>query len=72
MSATTSRSPAADYDRLLAAIRAHIEAHGEIDARTLRDEFGSSRKFAIPVLERLDALGITRRIGDKRVPGANY
>ena len=63
---------AADYDRLLAAIRARIEAHGEIDARTLRDEFGSSRKYAIPVLERLDALGITRRIGDKRVPGANF
>lgn len=63
---------AADYAKLVAAIRAHIGAHGEIDAKTLRDQFGSSRKYAIPVLERLDAQGITRRIGDVRVAGANF
>lgn len=63
---------AGDYAELVAAIRAHIEAHGEIDAKTLRDQFGSSRKYAIPMLERLDAQGITRRIGDMRVPGANF
>ncbi|MYI42165.1 MAG: selenocysteine-specific translation elongation factor [Chloroflexi bacterium] len=63
---------AADYARLVAAIRAHIEAHGEIDAKTLRDQFGSSRKYAIPLLERLDAQGITRRVGDARVPGASF
>ena len=63
---------AADYARLVAAIRAHIQAHGEIDAKTLRDQFGSSRKYAIPVLERLDAQGITRRVGDVRVAGANF
>lgn len=63
---------AEDYGRLVTAIRAHIEAHGEIDAKTLRDQFGSSRKYAIPVLERLDAQGITRRVGDVRVPGANF
>ncbi|MCY4145794.1 MAG: selenocysteine-specific translation elongation factor [Chloroflexi bacterium] len=63
---------AGDYAKLMAGIRAHIEAHGEIDAKTLRDQFGSSRKYAIPVLERLDAQGITRRVGDMRVPGANF
>ncbi len=63
---------AGDYAELVAAIRAQIEAHGEIDAKTLRDQFGSSRKYAIPVLERLDAQGITRRIGDMRVPGTNF
>ena len=63
---------AEDYARLVSGIRAHIEAHGEIDAKTLRDQFGSSRKYAIPILERLDAQGITRRVGDVRVPGANF
>lgn len=63
---------AGDYDKLVGGIRAQIEAHGEIDAKTLRDQFGSSRKYAIPVLERLDSQGITRRIGDKRVAGANF
>ncbi len=63
---------AGDYEKLVGAIRAHIEAYGEIDAKTLRDQFGSSRKYAIPVLERLDSQGITRRIGDMRVAGANF
>ncbi|MCY4463942.1 MAG: selenocysteine-specific translation elongation factor [Chloroflexi bacterium] len=63
---------APDYAGLVAGIRAHIETYGEIDAKTLRDQFGSSRKYAIPVLERLDAQGITRRIGDVRVPGAKF
>ncbi len=61
-----------DYDRLVAAIREHIAQHDSIDAKTLRDQFGSSRKYAIPVLEHLDALGITQRVGDARVRGGNF
>lgn len=59
------------YDRLVAEIRRHISEFGEIDAKTLRDKFGTSRKYAIAVLEHLDSLGITQRVGDVRKRGRN-
>lgn len=31
-----------------------------------KDRFGMSRKWAIPLLEHLDSIGVTRRVGDKR------
>ena len=60
-----------DYDRLVAAIRRQVSECGEIDAKTLRDKFGSSRKYAIALLEHLDSLGITQRVGDVRKRGRN-
>ena len=62
---------AKDYDHIVAEIRRHINAHKEIDAKTLRDNFGTTRKYAIPLLEHLDSLGITQRVGDVRVGGRN-
>lgn len=62
---------AENYDQLVAEIRRHISEIGEIDAKTLRDKFGSSRKYAIAVLEHLDSLGITQRVGDVRKRGRN-
>ncbi|MBN1680872.1 MAG: selenocysteine-specific translation elongation factor [Anaerolineae bacterium] len=35
-----------------------------------RDHFGTTRRYALAFLERLDALGITRRSGDERVSGS--
>lgn len=32
-----------------------------------KEHFGLSRKWAIPLLEHLDALGVTRRTGDERI-----
>jgi len=61
-----------NYDQLVSEIRKHIEDFGEIDAKTLRDRFGTSRKYAIPVLEHLDSLGITQRVGDSRKRGRNF
>ncbi|MCY3834030.1 MAG: selenocysteine-specific translation elongation factor [Chloroflexi bacterium] len=62
---------AESYDQLVAEIRRHISAHEEIDAKTLRDKFGTSRKYAIAVLEHLDSLGLTQRVGDVRKRGRN-
>ncbi|MCY3867605.1 MAG: selenocysteine-specific translation elongation factor [Chloroflexi bacterium] len=59
------------YDRLVAEVRRHITEFNEIDAKTLRDKFGSSRKYAIAVLDHLDSLGITQRVGDVRKGGRN-
>ncbi len=38
-----------------------------IDVPTFKDLAGVSRKFAIPLLEYFDRVGITKRAGDKRV-----
>jgi len=36
----------------------------------IRDALGASRKFAIPICEHLDRTRITKRRGDRRVPGS--
>lgn len=54
------------FESLAAAVRAELEACGEANAARLKDAMGVSRKYAIPVLEKLDALGITKRAGDVR------
>jgi len=48
-------------------VLAHIAAHGEITVAALRDDLGSSRKYALTVLEHFDAIRLTKRVGDKRV-----
>ncbi|MBN1287961.1 MAG: selenocysteine-specific translation elongation factor [Anaerolineae bacterium] len=55
------------YDEMTAAVREIIRAQGEITARELRDRFDTTRKYAIGLLEHLDATGVTRRVGDVRV-----
>ncbi len=61
----------ADYDFMVSEIRQKIRDSGEIDAKSLRDTFGTSRKYAIALLEHLDSLGITQRVGDVRKRGRN-
>ena len=55
------------FDELKVEVVGIIRENGEIDVSTLRDHFGSSRKFCLPLLEHLDSMGITRRVGDHRV-----
>jgi selenocysteine-specific elongation factor len=35
----------------------------------LREELGTSRKYAVPLASELDARGVTRRRGDLRIAG---
>jgi selenocysteine-specific elongation factor len=44
-----------------------IDQNGSVSAAELRDRFGTSRKYAIALLEHLDSRGITQRRGDLRV-----
>lgn len=45
---------------LLRAVRANCLRHqGVLDIPQLRDELGTSRKYLIPLLEHVDALGLT-------------
>ncbi len=46
-----------------------VVARGELTVSELRDVLGSSRKYVLPLLNRMDADGITRRRGEVRIPG---
>ena len=50
-------------------VRRRIEAGGPITVAEIRDLLGTSRKYAVPLCEWLDATGATRRQGDTRVLG---
>ena len=54
-------------DRALAIVRAHAEEGMTVSA--LREELGTSRKYAVPLVEWMDREGFTRRRGDLRFPG---
>jgi selenocysteine-specific elongation factor len=57
---------AADYERYTGQIRGYLQQHGRINAAQVRDLFNTSRKYAIALLEHLDEIKITRRVGDDR------
>jgi selenocysteine-specific elongation factor len=40
---------------------------GSVTLARLRDELGTSRRIAQAILDRLDADGVTRRVGDERI-----
>jgi selenocysteine-specific elongation factor len=55
------------YDEMTSSIVAFIRAHGSMTVAQVRDEFNTSRKYALAVMEHLDEKKITRRVGDERV-----
>ena len=57
------------YDELIRAVFEMIDSQGGVTAAALRDRFGTSRKYAIGLLEHLDTLGLTKREGDQRIRG---
>jgi selenocysteine-specific elongation factor len=52
-------------------VRARIEEAGPISVAGIRDLLGTSRRYAVPLCEWLDASGATRRRGDLRALGPN-
>jgi selenocysteine-specific elongation factor len=55
------------YDDARAVLVAELERSGRITLAKFRDLLGTSRKTSQLLLERFDADGVTRRIGDERV-----
>ncbi len=47
----------------------YLKAHATIDVGVLRDLLRTTRKYAVPLLEHLDQMEVTRRLGDSRVLG---
>lgn len=58
---------AGQYESIIGQLQAFLAAHGRINAAQVRDEFQTSRKYAIALLEHLDERKMTRRVGDERV-----
>jgi selenocysteine-specific elongation factor len=55
------------FDRARELVIARCGEHGSIALAELRDDLGASRRIVQALLERLDADGVTRRVGDRRV-----
>ncbi len=55
------------FEEMTTRILSIIDERGEINVAIMRDLFGTTRKYAIPILEYLDEQRITRRVGDIRV-----
>jgi selenocysteine-specific elongation factor len=55
------------YAATVLQIRQALEQRGKLTVAEVRDMFETSRKYALALMEYLDAQGITRRIGDERV-----
>jgi selenocysteine-specific elongation factor len=59
--------PRKTYDEMVARILQTIDEKGDINVAAMRDIFGTTRKYAIPLLEHLDDRKVTRRVGDVRL-----
>ena len=55
-----------DYLKMLNFVQKHIETNGSISVAEFRDNFQTSRKYALGFLEYIDLIGITIREGDFR------
>lgn len=55
-----------DYDALVRAVRQRLLAEKTLTVVAFRDQFNTSRRYALAFLEHLDAIGITVREGDDR------
>ncbi len=62
-------SPSA-IDQAIVIVAATLRASPEgVTAGGLRDALGTTRKYLLPLLGHLDAIGVTRRRGDVRIAG---
>jgi selenocysteine-specific elongation factor len=52
-----------------ARVSSAVLARGALKLSDIRDLLGSTRKYVVPIMARLDADGVTRRRGDDRIAG---
>ncbi|MCB8921724.1 MAG: selenocysteine-specific translation elongation factor [Ardenticatenaceae bacterium] len=60
----------AEYEQYTAKIVRYLQERQTINAAQVRDLLNTSRKYAIALLEHLDDIKTTRRVGDNRVLAA--
>jgi len=54
-------------DQAKRVITEHIKRNGKMTVADFRNLTDSSRKFAVPLVEHMDKIGFTRRVGDDRL-----
>lgn len=55
------------YARMVEIVSEYIRENGEISVANVRDVLGTSRKYALALMDYMDHKRITRRVGDARV-----
>jgi selenocysteine-specific elongation factor len=55
------------FDKALDILKETVDNHGEITLAQYRDALGTSRKYAVSILEFFDQNKITKRVGDNRI-----
>lgn len=60
------------FDRWVAQIRQQLARKGQITLGEAKEITRTTRKYIVPLLERMDRMGITRRDGDVRKPGPKF
>jgi len=58
-----------NLERARAVCAEHLQEHGRATMSELREAWGVTRKFSVPLCEHFDALGVTVRDGDVRTAG---
>jgi len=56
-------------ERIRGILERHFQGKDSMSVPEFKDLVGASRKYAVPLLEYLDRIGVTRRVGDARAPG---
>ena len=56
-----------DFEMIRKKVVDFIQKNGPSTVSQIKEQLNLSRKYAVPILEKLDQLNITRREGDKRV-----
>lgn len=55
------------YEAMRQAVLEHLTTHDQVTVADVRDRFDTSRKYALALLEHLDRVRVTRRVGDAHV-----
>ena len=55
------------YEEMAARVIELARANGEVTISDVRELFSTSRKYTLALLEHMDRLQVTRRVGDNRV-----
>ena len=55
------------YDEMSERVIDLARANGEVTISDVRELFSTSRKYTLALLEHMDRLQVTRRVGDNRV-----
>lgn len=60
------------YSRAVRGVKRCLREAGQATVSELRKEVGCTRRLMVPLIEQLDAEGVTRREGDVRLPGPAF